>query len=631
MTIISNIGMSALNAAQAAIEMTGQNIANASTEGYTRQEILQTSNAGTYNGYGYIGNGTSIVGIERVYDEFLSTQANSTTTDLGTLSTYLSQIEQLDSLFANSEVGVNAGMEAFFESVQSLTSDPTSLATRELVLTSAEALTSLFQSTDEALTNINEGVNTQINSSIEVVNAMAEQIAILNNAINTSAGSNNGVVPNELYDQRDLVVNELSEYVQLSVVEEGNSFNIYVGSGQPLVIGNNVNNLVAEQSPEDASKINVAFQNGGTTMVLNEESLVGGSLAGLLQFRTETLEEVSASMDLLATSFAMTFNDQHVLGQDLNGDLGNNFFDIPAPSVTAHVDNSFIDPSSSVSATIVDVSALTTSDYLLTITDDSPLSYQFERLSDGEVIADPATVGLELDVTGSFSVGDQFTIRPIEDVAATISVALTSANEIAAAAPVATAALNTNMGTGEISAGVVNDVDNANLLEEITITFTSDTTYTVSGTGTGNPSGLTYVSGEEISYNGWSLEITGIPKAGDSFAVSANVDGVGDARNASLLSDLQSENILNGGTATYQDTYSKMVSIVSSKTYELNITTAAATSAYEDAYDSQQSVSGVNLDEEAAKLIQYQNAYEAAAKMMSMESELFDTLMSIFN
>ncbi|MBS0329128.1 MAG: flagellar hook-associated protein FlgK, partial [Proteobacteria bacterium] len=333
----------------------------------------------------------------------------------------------------------------------------------------------------------------------------------------------------------------------------------------------------------------------------------------------------------VAIGLASTVNAQHSLGQDLNGNLGGALFTLASPVVNASTGNT---GSAVVTASISDAGALTTSDYRLQY-DGS--NYTLTRLSDNTATtfapaALPQTVdGVTINVSTAPDPGDSFLIRPTVNGASGIGVAISDPALLAAAAPIRAAATSGNTGTGTIGAGSVNTPPppNANLQQPVTITFTSATTYNVTGTGTGNPTGLTYTPGATISYNGWSTSISGTPAAGDSFTVASNAGGVGDSRNALLLGDLQTSNTLGNGTTSYQGAYSQFVSEIGNKTRELEVTSSAASNLLSQATLSAQNESGVNLDEEAANLLRYQQAYQAAGKVMQIASQLFDVLLSI--
>lgn len=633
MANILSIGQSALAAAQVGLATTGNNIANASTPGYSRQIVIQGAIAGQDAGFGFIGKGTEVTAVKRVYSEFLNNQLLSTQTAKGQLDSYYAQIRQIDNMLANPAAGLSPALQDFFKGVQDMSADPNSAAARQSVLSSAEALASRFQSLDAQVGEIRRGVNDQIAASVSNVNVYAKQIAQLNDAIEKAVRGADGKQPNDLLDMRDLAVAELSKEVKASVVKQDGSYNVYIGTGQPLVINTKTYNLQTALSPTDPGRTEVAYQNNGVATILAENALSGGKLAGLFEFRAKTLDTAQNALGRVATVLGSTFNAQHSLGQDQAGVLGGKFFNVAAPLVSPSSSNG---AGGAATAAISNPGLLTTSDYRLQVTGVAPAAYQITRLSDGKLFSpSPATVdGVDFAVSGTLTAGDEFLIRPTANganAALGLSVAITDKASIAAAAPIRSAAVPANAGSGKISAGSVNapPPPNANLQQPVTIKFTSATTYNVTGTGTGNPTGLVYTPGANISYNGWTVQIAGAPASGDGFSVGPNTTGVGDNRNALLLGALQTADTMDGKTTNFQGAYSQLVNLVGNKTRELEITSAAATQLFAQTQNAQQSVSGVNLDEEAANLLRYQQAYQAAGKVMKTASDLFNVLLTL--
>jgi len=364
----------------------------------------------------------------------------------------------------------------------------------------------------------------------------------------------------------------------------------------------------------------------------------------LLAFRDQALTNSQNALGRVAMGLAGTFNQQHQLGQDLNGALGGNLFVQPVPVVTSNAANT---GTAAVTASVVagaDYSALTGSDYQLRF--NGGTSYTLTRLSDNQVTNYAAGLpaapvdGLTLTTTAGAAAGDNFLIRPTVNGAESIAVAITDPAKIAAAAPVRSNATLSNLGTGKISAATVNQpnpvtpnpthpLTDLNLQQPVTITFTSPTAYNVTGTGVGLPASGTYTAGTNISYNGWTMQISGTPSATDTFTIGSNTNATTDGRNALLLAGLQTQNTMAGGTTSYQGAYSQLVSYVGNKTRELEVTSQAQTSMVEQSIQAQQSFSGVNLDEEAANLLRYQRAYQAAGKALQIANTLFDTILSL--
>jgi flagellar hook-associated protein 1 FlgK len=423
-------------------------------------------------------------------------------------------------------------------------------------------------------------------------------------------------------------VTQLSSLVGAStVVQADGNMTVTIGNGQSLVVGTRAFQLTTVNSAEVPEQTDVAYVAGNSTVALTPQTLSGGSLGALLAFRAGALTESRNELGRIAAGIAETFNAQHVLGQDLNGALGTNFFTAPVGSATANTANT---GNAVLNVAIVGASALTASDYRLVYTG---AAYQLTRLSDGTQTSYatlPQTVdGITLQVaSGSMNAGDSFYVEPTRYTARNLSVAISDPTKIAAAAPMRTGA-GANMGTGAISAGVVNPPVNANLQQPVTITFTSATTFSVTGVGTGNPVGVAFTAGQPITYNGWTVSISGAPQTGDTFTVGPNNNGVSDNRNAALLADLQSKPILSGSTATYQQTYAQLASSVGSQTRDMQIAADAQEAIATRAKETQQSMSGVNLDEEAANLMRYQQAYQAAGKVIQVASTLFDTILGI--
>lgn len=634
---ILNIGVSGLAAAQAGLLTTGHNISNATTPGFNRQQTVQSTNTPQFTGAGYFGQGTNVVTVKRIYNQFLATQALTAQTRLSELSAYAGQISQIDGLLADSSAGMSSAFNDFFRGVHEVAANPASIPARQSMLSMAQALVGRFQSVDGRLNEIRDGVDTQLGSTIADINSYATQIAQLNQRIILAEASGPNQPANDLLDQRDQLVAQLSQQVRVTTLAESDgSLSVFVGNGQAVVVGSQSFGLATMQSGEDASRMTVGITlPGGGTAALPESMLTGGTLGGLLAFRRESLDAAQNALGRIAIGVAETFNAQHRLGQDLTGALGGNFFTAPLPQVV-YPNNPLNGGTAVVGVAVASANSLTTSDYRLTANGGG--NYTLTRLSDNTTLfaaaALPQTVdGLTISLSaGAANAGDTFLIQPTRAAASDIAVALTDARSIAAAAPVRTAAGNSNTGAGAVSAGSVNGPPpvNANLTQTVTITFDSPpTTFDVAGVGTGNPANVAFTAGGDITYNGWTIQISGTPAAGDVFTISANSAGVSDNRNALLLAGLQTGKTLAGGTASYQSAYSQIVSDVGNKTREIEVTITAQESVFKQAQDAQQSLSGVNLDEEAANLLRYQQAYQASGKMIEIASKLFDTLLGL--
>jgi len=655
MSILS-VGQSALNVAQIGVATTGHNIANAATPGYSRQVVQQGAIGGQNAGLTFIGSGTRVISVSRVYNEFLSGQVLTSQTSSSQLSTYTAQIKQIDNLLADQNAGLSPALQEFFTGVQSLSSDPNSAASRQALLSSGEALASRFQSLSGQISDVRQGLNSQIGTSVANINSYASQIAKLNDAIE-KAQAGGEKTANDLLDQRDQAVFELSKEVKVSVVKQGESYNIYIGSGQGLVVGTRTSTLYAANSPTDPSRTQIGVRTStGVTTLLEEKNLPGGNLGALFEFRSTTLEVAQNTLGRVAASFAAEFNAQHALGQTQTGEIGGKFFNAGAPQVSASNRNSAAS-TASVTAVISDASKLTVSDYRVqVVAATAPATvpgYKITRLADGKVSnlggpvapATSATLtvdGVDIGVTGTPVVNDEFLIRPVANGASGFSMALVNKADIAVGAPATTTTSSTNTGTGTIGVATVTATS---ALPNVTLAYNATTktlsgfptplavTVTANGTSTIYASGTSvpYTAGATIAFSGVNFALSGNPGDGDTFKVGPNVNGVGDNRNALLLGKLQTKNTLDGGTTSFQGAYTQLVSSIGNKTHELQVTSGAAASLLQQSITLQQSESGVNLDEEAGNLLRYQQAYQAAGKLIQTASTLFGVLLSLGN
>ncbi|HEU0187383.1 MAG TPA: flagellar hook-associated protein FlgK, partial [Gallionellaceae bacterium] len=594
-TSIYGVAVSALNAAQVGMTTTEHNIANANTPGYNRQTVEFAVRQAQMTGSGFVGQGVDAVTVKRAYNEFLGRQVLQEQGQASQLNTYYAQMQQIDNMLADPNAGLSPAIQQFFSSVNNVASSPESVPARQSMLSGASFLTSRFQALNQRLSDINDSVNGQIGYSVTQINSYAQQIASLNQNI-VVAQAANGQPPNDLLDQRDRLVTQLNQEIKASVVKQSDgSFNVFIGNGQPLVVGGQTNRLSTQNSESDPSKLAVAYTfSNGTTTAIASSALQGGNLGGLLAFRDEALTNSQNALGRVAMAVAGTFNQQHQLGQDLNGALGGNFFTLATPQVSSNANNTGTATAAAAVVSGSDYTALTGSDYELRF--NGGTSYTLTRLSDNQITNYPAGLpatpvdGLTLSISGAPAAGDRFLIRPTVNGARDIGVAISDTAKIAAAAPVRSNAALTNTGSGTISAPVVNQpnpvtpnpahpLTDLNLQQPITITFTSPTTYNVTGTGVGLPAaGVAYTPGANISYNGWTLQISGAPATNDTFTVGSNTNATSDGRNMQLLAGLQTQNTVAGGTTSYQGAYSQLVSYVGSRTRELQVTSQAQTS-----------------------------------------------------
>lgn len=769
-TSILGIGQSALAAAQLGIATSGHNIANANTPGYSRQILLQSAAAAQNDGGSFIGQGTKVGDVKRIYNQFIAQQVNSTQSSKNAASTYLEQISQISNLVSDQTVGISPVMQEFFSATQNLATTPNGTAgaaARQSVLSTASGLSARINSLGGRLDQMSEEVNNRISQTVTDINGIAKQISELNEFIETAQSVSGGAVPNDLLDQRDHAITQLSKLTSVTVVEQSGKYNVFIGTGQALVLGSKVNTLQTVNSTTDPGRLQVSYEANGKSVTLSDASITGGKLGGLFSFRSNSLDVARNSLGRIAVSIATKFNDQHRLGQDMNSQAGTDFFTIASPvGLSASTNTS----SARVNASFVDVGAMTLSDYrvqYLAGSGGGPNYFKITRVSDGSV---QTSTTLPAVVDGlSFSLGyntalppvavipnvnDEFLIKPTANAASSFGVGISDINKIAAGTAVTSTLPSTNLGTGKFSGGVFNSLlastsnsatavigsvtlDNAykaaTFATPLTLTYVSGSTslsgfpvgalvsvtsggttsnyevaavadgaatppkvvnvpytsgatiryggasfviknnpaapsngetftlgssvpvaatkltYNTAGNNfTGFPananvtvtngstvtsyvagSAIPYVEGATISFNGLSFVASGSYANGDVVNITNNAGATGDNRNATLFAALQTKNTIGSGTTSFQGAYGQLVSLAGNKAHELEVTSSAESKLLAQAEQAQQSESGVNLDEEASNLLRYQQAYQAAGKLMQIASQLFDALLAL--
>ncbi|MDE2387804.1 MAG: flagellar hook-associated protein FlgK [Betaproteobacteria bacterium] len=627
---ILDIGVSGLAAAQNQLLTTSHNISNANTPGYNRQQVMLSTNIPQSSGSGFIGRGVHAATVQRIYNQFLTSQSLQVETQSQSLNSNYTEIKQLDNMFAEATSGLSPSLQNFFSAIQDVATNPAVISSRQAMLSNADALVARFHSMDQRMSQIRDGVNTQITSTVAQVNSLAKQIGEMNQQIMWTEGAAGGQPANDMLDQRDELISQINKLVNTDTVKQSDgSLNVYIGNGQALVVGGQTLSLAAIKSPENPDNLTIGLINGNSTIQLPENQITGGTLGGILSFRGTTLDNAQNSLGRIAMTLAQTFNSQHQLGMDLNGDMGANFFTLPSPMVTSASTNS---AASNITASISNYGSLTTSDYEFSY---DGTNYMLTRLSDNVSTTSTGAFPMTLDgisvTSATMSASERFRIQPTINGAKDINVNIKDATKIAAAAPNRTSAAATNTGSGTISAGTVNPLPlSPDLQQPLTLTFHTpyDGQFDVAGIGGGLPAAnRAYTAGADISFNGYTFQINGNPAAGDVFTVAPNNNGVADNRNVLLLGTLQTANTLGNGTASYQTAYGQLVSQVGNKTRELDVTSKAQANLLEQTNRSIQSISGVNLDEEAANLLRYQQAYQASSKVIEMSNTLFDSVL----
>lgn len=674
MADLLNIGLSGLSVSKTALAVTGHNITNVNTPGFSRQDAVQATNVPQFSGAGYIGSGTTLTDIRRTYNEFLTAEVRNTTALNSDVQAYKSQIDQLDALLAGSTTGITPALQKFFKAVQTAAEDPANIPARQLVLSEGQGLARRFNSVYDRVNEQNSFINTQMTVITDQVNRLATSIAGYNDAI--AIASANGQQPNDLLDAREEAVRKLSTYVGVTVVpQDDNTLNLFVGSGQPLVVGSIASRLETSQGVADPTRFEVDFVSGNSRQTIT--SLVsGGELGGLIRYRAETLDTTLNSLGRLALAVTDQVNTQQGQGLDLKGQVGAKLYtDINDPTLTGLRVRAFATNTGAVQPTlnITNSSVLTTSDYRVEY---DGVNYSARRLSDGAVMtvtppapgAYPATLsftdaagndqGFTLGVSAAPNANDQFLLQPTRRGATSIAAVLDQPDQLAFAAPLRAQANLQNRGNGLISQPSITNTQNplvpADLQAFSPMTLTYDA---VSGTlqfpavlpvgVTVAPAALAIVSGQSntltytITSGTSTFNVTqtfsGRPQQGDAFTLGFNAGGVSDNRNGLKLANLQSKATVGvdpsfpaSSGVSFSDGYGDLVGRVGSLTAQARQDSDATSTILKQATNNRDSLAAVNLDEEAANLIKFEQYYNASAQVIQVARTLFDTLINTF-
>ncbi len=619
-----NTSLTGMLAFQRALQVTSHNIANANTPGYSRQVAEFSTRIGSGGGNTYVGGGTQISQIRRMYDSLLGGQLQTATTSQARFSALNDLAGRIDSLLADADTGLNDGLQALFNAVQDVSNDPASIPTRQALLGEADSLVNRFRTIDNRLDELASELNSRLSLAVTDINRLASAIADVNDQIVLTNGSSQP--PNDLLDKRDGLVRELAGFISVStVIQEDGAMNVFIGSGQALVMSGMTQQLDVRGDEFDPTRVSVVFEGtGGATSL--DGFLSGGAVGGLLEFRSRMLDPARQSLGQTAVAFAEAFNAQHAAGMDLRGNVGAAMFGVAPPAVLDSSDNT---GSGSAIAGLADVAALTGADYVLEF---DGASYSLTRADTNEVIAmtgsgtlaDPfAADGLTIEVAGSPAAGDRFLVRSGQAGAGSIEALISDPQGLALAAPTRSELSVDNIGNATVSPASVVDATDPGLLTTSVIEFTSPTTYSINGTGS-----FAYNDGDPIVINGSSITISGVPAIGDQFTIEANFGASADNSNGLLLSGLQSKGVLDGGTISINENYSRLVSSVGGTTSQIQAGLDAQDVILANVEDAMRAKSGVNLDEEAARLLRYQQAYQAVAQVVAVTRTLFDTLIN---
>jgi flagellar hook-associated protein 1 FlgK len=625
MADILNIGLSALLAQQRALTTTSNNVANANTPGYSRQRVELTQRPAERLGSGYVGTGVDIESLRRMSDEILATQLRTAAGTFGRADAFVSLAEAVDNLLADSDTGLTATVQSFVNGLQDVANDPSSTSSRQSLLSEARNLVARFQAMDERLTQLSDEVRTRLSASADDVTSIGRDLADINRQLIAAGSASGRTPPSDLLDKRDQLLEKLAGLVQVQTAQQSDgTTSVFIGSGQVLVLGGDSAQLTVTPGTADPLQPQIVLRGFGTDVNITK-FVTGGDLGGTLDFNREMLAPARSELGRIVVGLATAVNEVHRNGMDAEGDLGGDFFSVAPPESFSAGTNT---GTGTASVSVTDVASLEPTNYQLSY---DGVSYTLQRVDNGAVVpmagagtpANPFVAdGLSIVIGGVPAAGDQFYLKALEHVGGSLQLLVTRPADIAAAAPTRTSAALANTGTATISSGQVVDVTDPNLLTTTTIQFIDATTYSVNGAGA-----FAYTPGANIDLNGTRVQITGTPAAGDQFVIQSNAGGTGDNRNIQAMIDRLGKPMFNGNISL-QSASAALITDVGSRTAEITNQRDVQQSVLSQSKDRLDSVRGVNLDEEAGNMLQYQQLYQAAAKLISVSDTMFQTILA---
>ncbi|CZQ00839.1 Flagellar hook-associated protein 1 [Legionella pneumophila] len=645
---ILNIAYSGLTAFQRALDVTGNNIANFKTRGYSRQSIQFTPIASNRYAGSYIGAGVSVSSIYRNVDQFANAQVRSTLSYRTQYDAFYNQAIQIDKLLSQDGSSISVPLQTFFDSIGQLNSTPDNIATRGVVLKQSQLLAQQFNSLQIKLEEYERNSTLQVTESVKIINRITKELAEVNGKL---LGNNN--IP-ELLDHRDELLKQLSGYTDLSIFDQGDgTISVGIASGDMLVAGTQQRDLVVGTGKDSIFGTKIFLSSGGNNQVDITDRLTTGMLGGLIDYEKNVLGQASQLIGQMAIGLAQTFNTQHKLGMDMNSQIGKDFFtDFNSPGQMLKRSRASADNSGTavLSVNISDISQVKLSDYDLIISDTGANELRLIRKSDGtsttltwsssppappagQVVIDGMTI--TVNDLSQLANNDHYTLIPTRGAARDFALEIKDAYEIALASPVKTTASLNNTGQGQIILGPV--LNTASVNKQFRIDFISDTQYNlvnVTDSTTAGPFAFVPNTNNVIQIPdgitpSYSVVLSGIPKSGDQFTTDYNTGGFGDNRNGLILGNIQQNKIFSNGSETLFDRYGSLLAEVGGRTNQAKTSFESADILHKQALDFQDSKSGVNLDEEGANLLVFQQAYQAAGKLMEISNQIMNLLFDI--
>jgi len=638
-TSLMGVGTQALFAAYRQVHTVGNNIANANTEGYSRQHVVQESGMSLRTTGGWVGTGVTIASVNRASNQFLTNQATSLTATAAADASRSGMLDQLELVFKTGEAGLGNSATQLFGAFADLTVNPADLSARQAVMGRLQEFTALANASGTQLQALVDNVRSDISGAVNEVNEMARQLAGMNVQIQNSSAR--GVAPNDLLDKRDVLVKRLAEQldVQAYTYADG-TMAVFAAGGQPLVLGAEANALVMSRDQLDPSRVSVSVNVQGELTLLSDSHIEGGRIGGLLRFQNSDLIDARNGLGQMVAGVALALNQQQAWGKSLYneaaGTLPPPLFAVPEPQLLAATTNArdaLGQPLTSMTAEVSDPGALKASDYEVMADPASPGTYLVTRLSDrtqfSNVASGDVVDGLRL-LNGANvpTPGERFLMRGVAHTAVGLRSVLEDPKGLAAAGPVVAQLGVGNKGSLSISAVDIVATPPAAGHQAMTVRFTDDSGAfeLLNDVGAFMGSG-SFTPGQPLEVEGIALNLGGVPRTGDRVQINPTTFAKSNNGNAQTFARLGERLLVDGQIVA--EAYASLMSDMGVRAQGAAIAADNSGAAATRADEALSAETGVNVDEEAARLIQYQQSYQAAAKVLQTAQTMIDTVLGL--
>ncbi|MGF1749511.1 MULTISPECIES: flagellar hook-associated protein FlgK [Vibrio] len=619
-----NLGTQSVLTAQRQLNTTGHNISNANTEGYSRQSVVQGTNSPRQFGGQTYGMGVHVENVRRSWDQFAVKELNVATTQVNYRNENLANLDLMSGMLSSvASKKIPENLNDWFSSVKTLADTPNDVGARKVVLEKANQVRQTFNNVHETIRQQADTANKKLEMGVERVNQLAVEIRDIHRLMMKTPGPHN-----DLMDKHENLVKELSEYTKVTITPRKNAegFNVHIGSGHTLVSGTESSQLKMIDGDPDVHQRRLAMVEGKGIKAITATD-IGGKLAGMFELRDKEIPYIMDELGRVATAFSFEVNKLQNQGLDLNGQVGADIFvDTNSEAIAKSRVVATPQSNADVAVYIGETSALKGGEYALKY---NGTNYTVTK-PDGETITAELNIdgrafyvdGMIIDVRNAPAAGEKLLIRPTRNGAAQIQMDTNDPKAIAAQS--FEASTTSAQGTAKftmLAAGQLREF-------EVLVSPTGKEFAVTDTKGNILLAPQPYPPSGPVSVLGTEFQLTAGALPNDKFTANLT-HSEGDNGNLRKMFDIQRDKKMNGNESTIIDVYHNLNTDVGLKASTATRLQEVAELEHQAAQSRVASISGVNLDEEAANMMKFQQAYMASSRVMQAANETFDTILQL--